>query len=162
MKMMAVLFAGALSLVSAASFAGIYQPKDNEVVIHYFRPDGAYGNAATCQMDTCWGVHTWGEAYEYEGAWTKPTYIAGTDDFGGYYILDRNSDPEMFKTALGRFIIHKGQLKDQSGKDQSWEVKDSGPAIYVVNNDCTVYFKLEDAMAAKANLKNDCKEAVTY
>ena len=160
MKKAAVLFAAIAAFAGASAMAEVYHAKEGEIVIHYNRADGNYGTEP-CTYDTCWGVHAWGDAYDSEGQWTKPTFWKGKDDFGVYYVLKANEDKEMLENAWVNYILHKAQLKDQGGADMSFEVK-AGKEIYIVNNDCKTYTKMEEAMAAKASPKNDCKEVVKF
>jgi len=43
------------------------------------------------------------------------------------------------------YIIHKGDIKEQGGKDMAFD-GNAHKAIWVVNNDRTIYFSKEEAL----------------
>jgi len=122
-----------------------------KLAIHYYRPDGNYAG---------WGVHLW-ESFEkiVDGklgpkagsdrtvspiSWMAPMKPTGQDDFGVYWHIDADD----FANGKANYIIHKGDSKDQCGKDMYWMVKD-GKAIWVNAADCNIYMSKEDALKAR-------------
>jgi hypothetical protein len=149
----------ALSLQFAATGPALAQAPqltpvpDGQVAIRYFRPDDNYVG---------WGVHLW-ESFEKvkEGkvvgskeksdmpigdiVWTKPMMPTGKDGFGVYWFVKVNE----FRNGKINYIIHKGDTKEQCGKDIAWFVETQGREVFVNNGDCNTYFKAEDAIAAR-------------
>jgi hypothetical protein len=138
---------------SRAQDAPVAAVPDGQVAIHYFRADGEYAN---------WGVHLW-ESFEKvkEGkvtgskeksdmpimdiAWTKPLPPTGKDGFGVYWFVKVNE----FRNGKINYIIHKGDTKEQCGKDIAWFVETQGKEVFVNNGDCNTYFNAADAIKAR-------------
>lgn len=117
------------------------------IAIHYHRTAKDYAPVefSKCDFAQCWGVHAWGDAYNSDTSWFKPVFPIGTDDFGAVIHIKANEDKEIAATADANYIIHKGDAKDQGGKDMSFDHNKS-KTIFVVQDDGKVYFTLEDAL----------------
>lgn len=133
----------------AASTSGlkITPTPEGFIAIHYHRTAKDYApvDFAKCDFAQCWGVHAWGDAYNSDTSWFKPVFPVGTDDFGAVFHIKANEDKEIAATADANYIIHKGDTKDQGGKDMSFDHNKS-KRIFVVQDDGKVYFTLEDAL----------------
>lgn len=105
-------------------------------MIHYYRPQGDYGG---------WGLHSWNEDRPLPGVtWERPLPQTGTDDFGVYWHIALKNFPD----GRVNFIIHRGDVKDQCGKDMSWNVKFS-MEIWVVSPECRIHLSKEEALGAR-------------
>ena len=116
--------------------------------IHYHRTAKDWAptsDFSKCDFAQCWGVHAWGDAYSSDTSWFKPTFPIGTDDFGAVIQVKANEDKEIAATADANYILHKGDAKDQGGKDMSWDHNKS-KEIFVVQDDPKVYFSADEAM----------------
>lgn len=133
----------------AASTSGlkITPTPEGFIAIHYHRTAKDYApvDFAKCDFAQCWGVHAWGDAYNSDTSWFKPVFPVGTDDFGAVFHIKANEDKEIAATADANYIIHKGDAKDQGGKDMSFDHNKS-KTIFVVQDDGKVYFSLDDAL----------------
>lgn len=136
----------------AAQDVEIAKLPDGFVGIHYFRADGAYDG---------WGVHLW-ESYEkVEGGkvvgpkaksdlplsgvtWMAPMKPTGKDGFGVYWHVKADE----FRNTKINYIIHKGDTKDQCGKDIAWFLP-QGREVFVNSGDCNTYFSKDDALKAR-------------
>ncbi len=141
------------SMGAAAQSAEVAKAPDGSVGIHYWRPDGDYAG---------WGVHLW-ESFEKvkEGkvvgpkdksdmpimdiAWTRPMMPTGKDGFGVYWFVKVSE----FRNGKINYIIHKGDTKEQCGKDIAWFVETQGREVFVNNGDCNTYFTAEEAIKAR-------------
>jgi len=110
---------------------------DGKVAVHYFRPDGQYEG---------WGLHTWTKgARNYPSVgWGTPLPVTGKDDFGVYWQMDA----DFYFDGKVRYIIHKGESKDQCGADKDWEIKD-GKEVWANAGDCNVYMSKEEALKGR-------------
>lgn len=137
----------AVAPVAAASSLKLMPLPAGFLAIHYHRPakDWAPVEFAKCDFIQCWGVHVWGDAYSSDTGWVKPLFPVGTDEFGAVYHIKANEDKDIAATAEANYIIHKGDTKDQCGKDMSWDHNKS-KEIFVVQDDCKVYLSLDAAM----------------
>ena len=144
---------GGLATKASAQAVDVAKPPDGSVAIHYSRPNGDYDG---------WGTHLW-ESFEKvkEGkvvgpkdksdmpigdiAWTKPMAPSGKDGFGVYWFVKASE----FRNGKINYIIHKGDTKEQCGKDITWFVETQGREVFVNSGDCNTYFKAEDAIAAR-------------
>lgn len=150
--------AGPLLLLALGGIAFAQAPEltpvpEGQVAVRYFRPDGDYSG---------WGVHLW-ESFEKvkdgkvvgpkdksdmpisDIAWTKPMMPTGKDGFGAYWFVKENE----FRNGKINYIIHKGDTKEQCGKDIAWFVQTQGREVFVNSGDCETYFKAEDASRAR-------------
>ena len=149
-KLTAALSAVFLGTVALASFAAdAAKLPEGVLAIHYYRPAGDYapGDFAKCDFASCWGVHAWGDAYDQDTSWFKPVFPSGKDDFGVIYQIKANSDSSIAKGIDANYILHKADAKDQCSKDMSFSWEKSRE-IWVVSNDCNVYYSLDDAQKA--------------
>lgn len=130
----------------AAAAAPAAAPKGQDVpvpagysAIHYYRPDGNYDG---------WGIHLWGPGVSGDVikavTWQKPLPFNGFDSFGAYAHI------KMHPKGAGKpiqYIIHKGDTKDQNGKDMIFDTK-PGNEIFIVAGDVNIYRTKEEALAA--------------
>lgn len=100
---------------------------ENVVVIHYHRPDGQYGNAASNRFEDFWGIHLWEGAAQPNPSWQSPKKPDGSDAFGiGFRIpLQPNA------TRLA-YILHRGELKDP-GPDQFVQTAVHGHEVWQIS-----------------------------
>ncbi len=125
---------------------------DGMVSIHYFRPAGDYDG---------WGVHLWESFEKVENGkvvggksrsdtplagitWMAPMKPSGKDGFGVYWQVKADE----FRNTKVNYIIHKGDTKDQCGKDMFWFLP-QGRQVFVNQGDCNIYFTLDEAMKAR-------------
>lgn len=148
----AIAFAG-LALASSFAFAqDVAKVPDGHISIHYYRADGAYDG---------WGVHLWESFEKVEGGkvtgpraksdapldgitWMAPMKPTGKDGYGVYWQVKADN----FRNGKYNYIIHKGDTKDQCGKDMHW-FPDKGNQVFVNAGDCNMYFSAEDAVKAR-------------
>ncbi|MDZ7706095.1 MAG: pullulanase-associated domain-containing protein [Trueperaceae bacterium] len=83
----------------------------NVALIHYYRPDGDYGDYDSDDYNDFWGVHVWTGAANPTD-WPAPIKPSGQDAFGVYFEIPLAEDA----TELA-YIIHRGDAKDP-GPDQ--------------------------------------------
>jgi hypothetical protein len=123
-----------------------------EVILHYHRPDGDYEG---------WGLLAW-ESFQGPSdlsaperstdparrlsgvTWEKPLPPTGIDDFGAYWSLDARN----FVNGRANYVIHKGQVREQDGRDMFWLLRDSKEA-WVNAEDPGVYRTRDEAEAAR-------------
>jgi hypothetical protein len=125
---------------------------EGSVAIHYFRPAGDYEG---------WGVHLWESFEQTDGtkvtggkqksdaplegvSWMAPMKPTGKDGFGVYWHVKANE----FRNKKINYIIHKGDTKDQCGKDMFW-FPQQGNAVFVNQGDCNMYFSAAEALKAR-------------
>jgi hypothetical protein len=153
---LAVLAAPAIFALSLAAFAQapeLAPVPQGSVAVRYYRADGDY---------TGWGVHLW-ESFEKvkdgkvvgprdkadmpigDISWGSPMKPTGKDGFGVYWFVKVNE----FRNGKINYIIHKGDIKEQCGKDIAWFVETQGREVFVNSGDCNTYFKAEDAVNAR-------------
>ncbi|MBX3619179.1 MAG: pullulanase [Rhizobacter sp.] len=113
-------------------------PPAGSVAINYNRCDGNYEG---------WGAHLWKDGgIPLPGiAWQTPMAPSGKSDFGVYWTIKLDE----FTGGHVNYIIHKGDTKDQGGRDMAFDGKAS-PEIWVNNGDRKIYTSLEDAKKARA------------
>jgi hypothetical protein len=135
-----------------AQAADVAKTPEGSVAIHYYRPAGDYDG---------WGLHIW-ESFEatdgtkvtsgktksdapIEGiTWMAPMKPTGKNSFGVYWQV-KASD---FRNKKVNYIIHKGDTKDQCGKDMSWFLS-QGNEVFVNQGDCAIYYSAQDAVKAR-------------
>ncbi len=105
----------------------------DHVVIHYVRPTGDYSDTTGY-----WGLHFWGSGLaEGEAAsvsWGTPRQFYGQDDYGRFTSIKLADD------ALDvSFIVHKGDVKDGSNADRSFNPRSSSPEIWLKQDDGNFY-----------------------
>jgi hypothetical protein len=125
---------------------------EGSISIHYFRPGSDYEG---------WGLHLWESFEATDGnqvtggksksdaplngiTWMAPMKPTGKDGFGVYW----QAKASEFRNKKVNYIIHKGDTKDQCGKDMSWFVP-KGNAVFVNQGDCNMYFSAEEAVKAR-------------
>ena len=130
----------ALAVLPAWADGTLTVPADS-VALHYHRPDGNYAG---------WGVHAWKRApgasdQPLDGvSWFSPLKPDGTDDFGPYWIM---KIADFGKTGIVHYIIHKGDSKDQHGKDMEFDTA-KVKEVWVMSGDVTLYPSKDAALAA--------------
>ena len=127
----------AIAVIALALTPVLAAPPDGKIEINYHRCDGNYAK---------WGVHLWKSPNMPlpDIEWPNPMMPTGTNDFGVFW----HADYEEFKTgskAQVNYIIHKGDIKEQGAKDMAFD-GNGHKAIWVVNNDRTIYFSTEEAL----------------
>jgi hypothetical protein len=135
-----LVFACAL-VASAAAFGAVPEGK---VGINYNRCDNSYDG---------WGLHTWkNPGIPLPGVeWQTPMKPTGKNDFGIYWQTDLS---EYGGTGNVNYIIHKGDTKEQGGKDMKFDGK-STKEIWVNNGDSKIYTSLDEAK--KGREASPCK-----
>jgi pullulanase-type alpha-1,6-glucosidase len=104
-------------------------------IIHYYRADGDYGDHTTGNFNDFWGLHLWGDAIDPSEAtdWTSPKPFLGETEYGRFAWI---------KLAPGggtvNFILHRGDTKDGSGIDRSFDAS-ADPEIWLQAGDDGVY-----------------------
>ncbi|MBV8466645.1 MAG: hypothetical protein JO218_11945 [Burkholderiales bacterium] len=135
------IIAGLLLAAVPAMADGYVAPPEGYVSLHYHRADGKYDG---------WGVHAWKRAphasdQPLDGvSWSSPLAPTGTDDFGPYWHM---KIADFGSTGLAHYIIHKGDSKEQKGKDMQFDTKEIKEA-WVTSNDEQIYKTKEEALAA--------------
>ena len=133
-KTLAALALGVLVLSPGFAQSG---PPDGSIAINYNRCDGKYEG---------WGAHLWTGSTPIAGvSWTSPMPPAGTNDFGAYF----HAKLSEFSGGKVNYIIHKGDTKDQGGRDMSFD-GNATKEIWVNNGDRKIYTSLDDAKKARA------------
>ena len=127
----------AIAILALAITPVLATPPEGKIEINYHRNDGIY---------TKWGVHLWKSPNMPlpDIEWPNPMMPTGTNDFGVYW----HADLEEFNTGSKsqvNYIIHKGDIKEQGGKDMAFD-GNAHKAIWVINNDRGIYFSQEEAM----------------
>jgi hypothetical protein len=136
-----------------AAWAEDAKVPEGKLAIHYYRADGKYDG---------WGLHVWESFQKKEEVdnpeakknatdrtlpgvgWTSPLRPAGTDDFGVYWLIPASE----FDNGKVNYIIHRGDGKEQGGKDMSWLIK-NGKEIWVNGGDSNIYMGKDDALKAR-------------
>lgn len=115
-----------------------------KIGIHYSRCDGAYDG---------WGLHIWkNPGIPLPGVdWKAPMAPTGKGDFGVYWFADL---AEFGSSGTVNYIIHKGDTKEQGGKDMKFDGK-ATPEVWVLEADSNIYPSL--AAAQKARAEKPCK-----
>jgi hypothetical protein len=133
-------------LIAAAVLApslALAAPPEGKVAINYNRCDSTYDG---------WGVHLWKDpGIPLTGIeWQNPLMPTGKNDFGVFW----HADFKEFSKGKVNYIIHKGDSKDQGGKDMSFD-GNTVKEIWVNNGDRKIYTSLDEAKKARA--ENPCK-----
>ncbi|CAD5366238.1 Pullanase-associated domain-containing protein [Rubrivivax sp. A210] len=133
----------AAGLALAVSAPALAAPPEGKIVINYNRCDKNYEG---------WGAHLWKyPSFPLEGIeWGKPMPPSGTNDFGVFWQVDLAA---FGSTGSVNYIIHKGDIKEQGGKDMKFDGKTKREA-WVLGGDSKIYFSAEDA--AKARGEKPC------
>lgn len=136
-----VLTVTTLSLMTWLAHAA---PEAGKVQINYSRCDNNYEG---------WGLHTWkNPGIPLPGIeWANPMPPSGKNEFGVFWATNLE---EYGKSGSVNYIIHKGDTKEQGGKDMKFDGKKNAE-IWVNEGDRKMYYTLEDAKAARA--ETPCK-----
>lgn len=134
-----------LALAAATTLATLLAPAaaqtvpDGMVGINYNRCDGNYDG---------WGVHLWkNPGIPIPGVeWARPMMPTGKGDFGVYWHVPQ---AEFGSSGTVNYIIHKGETKDQGGKDMKFDSK-TYREVWVNNSDRKIYWSVADAKKARA------------
>ena len=105
------------------------------ITFNYHRCDAKYNN---------WALHLWQDPQMPldDIEWSHGMKPTGTTPFGVQWV--RAGEEFGAKTHVN-YIIHRGDIKEQGGKDMSFDGRTT-KQIWVVNNDRTTYTSLEEAM----------------
>ena len=132
----ALLFAAGVGTSAQASS----NPPEGSVAINYNRCDGKYDN---------WGIHLFqrgpGGPAIAGVSWALPVEPSGKTDFGVYWHVKLSEFPD----NKVNYIIHKGDSKEQGGKDMQFN-GGTNKEIWVLQGDRKIYTSLDDAKAARA------------
>ena len=133
------LAAGALGLALLNSAMATSNPPAGTIAINYSRCDNNYDG---------WGVHLWKDpGTPLPGVeWQKPMMPSGKTDFGVYWHV--KADEFGPKTKVN-YIIHKGDTKEQGGKDMSFDGAAS-KEVWVNSGDRKIYTSLDEAKKGRA------------
>jgi Bacterial pullanase-associated domain len=133
------LAACTLAFLSAAPALATSNPPAGMVAINYNRCDGDY---------TDWGTHLWKDGgIPLPGVtWQNAMKPSGKTDFGVYWHV--KADEFGPKTNVN-YIIHKGDTKEQGGKDMAFDGA-ATKEIWVNNGDRKIYTSLDDARKGRA------------
>lgn len=129
----------ALGIASLTTAMATSNPPPGMLAINYNRCDANYDG---------WGAHLWKDGgVPLPGvAWQTPMMPTGKTDFGVYWHVQADA----FGPKLNvNYIVHKGDTKDQGGKDMSFNGSAS-KEIWVNNGDRKIYTSLDDANKARA------------
>lgn len=131
LAMAAALLAGAAGAQAQAVPAG-------HAAINYNRCDNTYDG---------WGAHLWKDGgIPVPGVeWQKPMPPTGKNEFGVYWHVKLDD----FVKGRVNYIIHKGDSKEQGGRDMSFDAS-ATPQIWINGGDRKIYTSLEDARKARA------------
>jgi len=136
----------AVALACAAFTPAVAAPPADSIQINYHRVDGNYDK---------WGVHLWKSPnMPLDGIeWPVPMVPTGKNDFGVYWVVKANE----FNTSKGakrqvNYIIHKGDIKEQGGKDMAFNGLEH-QEIWVYENDRTIFYSLDEVKAAHKDIK---------
>ena len=108
----------------------------DQVVIHYARADGDYGDPSSGDFNNFWGLHIWGEAIApgQETEWTKPRAFSEEDACGLYTVVELRDD-----TKAVNVIVHRGNRKDGTEQDRSFHARNDAPEIWLKQGDASVH-----------------------
>jgi Bacterial pullanase-associated domain len=136
----ACLFAASLPAAMAQA-----NPPEGSVAINYSRCDGAYDP---------WALHLWqrgpGGPAVPGISWENGMAASGKNAFGVYWHLKLTD----FPGGKVNYIIHKGDIKEQGGKDQQFDANTT-KEIWVNSGDRKIYTSLDEATKGRA--ETPCK-----
>ena len=126
-----------LALAAVLPAHATSSPGEGQVAINYNRCDNNYAG---------WGAHLWKDGgIPLAGIeWQKPMQPTGKDDFGVLWALKIDD----FTKGRVNYIIHKGDTKEQGGRDMSFDAN-ATKEIWVNSGDRLTYTSLEDAKKAR-------------
>lgn len=104
-------------------------------IIHYYRPDGDYGDHTTGDFNDFWGLHLWGDAIDPSEVteWTSPKPFLGQDDYGRFAYI-KLADP----SQPLNYIIHRGDAKDGTDADRFY-IPAQNPELWTIADDGNNY-----------------------
>ncbi len=129
----------ALAAASLTPALATSNPPAGMVAINYNRCDSDYAD---------WGLHIWKDGgTPLPGIdWKNPMKPSGKTDFGVFW----HAKADEFGPKVNvNYIIHKGDSKEQGGKDQGFDGAAS-KEIWVNGGDRKIYTSLDDATKARA------------
>ncbi len=109
---------------------------NSSYAIIYARSDGDYGDPSTGDYNDFWSLHLWGEAIDpSEGTeWRSPKPFLGEDEYGRFaWIKLADSSRDV------NFIVHRGDTKDGTDADRSFNPTTDGPEIWLKQDDGEFY-----------------------
>ena len=111
-------------------------------LIHYFRPDGDYGDPTSSNFNDFWGLHLWGDgvASSAQTQWTQPMRFFGEDDYGVWAWVELGD-----ATQPVNFIVHRGDVKDPPNSPDRFFNALQSPQIWLKQNDVAIYTSQADA-----------------
>lgn len=113
-------------------------------------PEGKVGiNYSRCDSNfEGWGIHLWkNPGIPIPGVeWAKPLAPTGKSDFGVFWQVDM---AEFGSSANVNYIIHKGETKEQGGKDMKFDAK-ATREVWINSGDRKIYGSLDEAKKARA------------
>ena len=104
----------------------------NYAIIHYYRPDGDYGDHTTGDFNDYWGLHLW-EDIDESIVWTDPKPFLGQDEYGQFAWVRLQPGAD----NVG-FIVHRGDTKDGTDADRFFNPS-ATPEIWLKAGDATTY-----------------------
>ena len=127
-----------LALAAVLPAYATSSPGEGQVAINYNRCDNNYDG---------WGLHVWkNPGIPLPGVeWSNPMKPKGKTDFGVFWHADLS---EFGSTGTVNYIVHKGESKEQGGRDMKFEGKTT-KEIWVNSGDRLTYTSLEDAKKAR-------------
>ena len=133
------LAAVAIGAVAATSIQAQSAPPEGKVVVNYNRCDSAYDG---------WGLHAWkNPGIPIPGVeWAKPLMPTGKNDFGVFWSMDQ---ADFGSSGVVNYILHKGETKEQGGKDMKFDSKASRE-VWINSGDRKIYSTIDDAKKARA------------
>ena len=134
----------AIAILALAVTPVLATPPEGKIEINYHRCDGKYEK---------WGVHLWKSPNMPlpDIEWPNPMMPTGTNDFGVYWHADLSEFDTGSKSQVN-YIIHKGDIKEQGGKDMAFDGL-AHKEIWVYEGDRTIYFSLDEVKAAHSDIK---------
>jgi len=141
LKALAVAACCAWGLPALAADAS--EPADGYVAIHYYRADANYAG---------WGLHAWsripgGQDTPLDGiGWLSPLKPMGKEEDGSVFWHLKLAD--FGKRAQVFYIIHKGDSKEQGGKDQNFDGAKIRQ-VWVNQGDPALYTSKDEALKAR-------------
>ena len=112
-------------------------PMKDPITISYHRCDAKYAN---------WGVHLWEDPNMplEDIEWSHPMMPTTV---GKMWISWQRESDEFGPKKHVNYIIHRGDIKEQGGKDMNFDGR-AHKSAWIVNNDRTIYFSQAEAEAA--------------
>jgi hypothetical protein len=114
------------------------------ITFHYHRQDANYEK---------WGIHLWKSPnMPLDGVeWPNPMPPTGKDAYGVLWV--RPADEFKTRTKMQvNYIIHKGDLKEQGGKDMVFNGLEHSE-VWIYEGDARIYYSLDEVKAAHADMK---------